>query len=207
MIRVYCLVKIFCFLTYFFVPFPALQDLDPCQLLLFVQSFGIPAHSMSKLLQCLDNAVNIDRARVEQSVVDKSYMAQLIEVQHKRGSEGGDQFYSMLTGGGTLEHVKGKLIYWLSIVLCCFVHYFCHVRAAACLFMCLLGARLGVWNVLPKDTVTKWKVGYACFHQKSSHWNSCYYSLRKKRTNIKVTYFKKWLSEGHSCITNTACLK
>ena len=42
------------------VIFTALQDLEPSQLLLFVQSFGIPVYSMSKLLQCLDNAVTMD---------------------------------------------------------------------------------------------------------------------------------------------------
>lgn len=81
----------------------ALQDLEPSQLLLFVQSFGIPVHSMSKLLQCLDNAATLDMASLEQSVLDKAYMAQLIEVQHKRGAKGGDKFYSMLTDGRKLE--------------------------------------------------------------------------------------------------------
>lgn len=87
--------------------FPALQDLDPSQLLLFVQSFGIPVKSMGRLLQCLDNAVMLDAAALEQFVVDKAYMAQLIDVQHKRGAKGGEQFYSMLTNGGKLGQQKG----------------------------------------------------------------------------------------------------
>lgn len=49
----------------------ALQDLEPQQLLLFVQSFGIPVSSMSKLLQCLDQAVSHDPQSLEQNIMDK----------------------------------------------------------------------------------------------------------------------------------------
>ena len=91
------------------VIFTALQDLEPSQLLLFVQSFGIPVYSMSKLLQCLDNAVTMDPDALEQSVIDKAYMAQLIEVQHLRGAGGGEKFYFMLTDGGSLHVPPGKL--------------------------------------------------------------------------------------------------
>ena len=90
------------------VIFTALQDLEPSQLLLFVQSFGIPVYSMSKLLQCLDNAVTMDPDALEQSVIDKAYMAQLIEVQHLRGAGGGEKFYFMLTDGGSLHVLPGK---------------------------------------------------------------------------------------------------
>ena len=38
----------------------ALRDLDPQQLVLFIQSFGIPVDSMTKLLQTLDTAVTAD---------------------------------------------------------------------------------------------------------------------------------------------------
>lgn len=62
---------------------------------------------MSKLLQCLDNAVAMDPVALEQSVIDKAYMAQLIEVQHLRGARGGDKFYSMLTDGGSLQASQG----------------------------------------------------------------------------------------------------
>lgn len=51
---------------------PALQDLEPQQLLLFVQSFGIPVSSMSKLLQYLDQAVSHDPQTLEQNIMDKS---------------------------------------------------------------------------------------------------------------------------------------
>lgn len=71
---------------------------------------------MSKLLQCLDNAVTMDVVSLEQSGIDKTYMAQVIEVQHKRGAVGGDKFYSMLTGGKTLELSKG-LVSVLSYIL------------------------------------------------------------------------------------------
>ncbi|KAJ6656005.1 hypothetical protein lerEdw1_004590 [Lerista edwardsae] len=67
----------------------ALQDLEPQQLLLFVQSFGIPVSSMSKLLQYLDQAVSHDPQTLEQNIMDKNYMAHLVEVQHERGATGG----------------------------------------------------------------------------------------------------------------------
>lgn len=50
---------------------PALQDLEPQQLLLFVQSFGIPVSSMSKLLQYLDQAVSHDPQTLEENIMDK----------------------------------------------------------------------------------------------------------------------------------------
>ncbi|OXB82741.1 UNVERIFIED_CONTAM: hypothetical protein H355_000439 [Colinus virginianus] len=50
----------------------ALQDLEPQQLLLFVQSFGIPVSSMSKLLQYLDQAVSHDPQTLEQNIMDKN---------------------------------------------------------------------------------------------------------------------------------------
>ncbi|XP_022317209.2 integrator complex subunit 1-like [Crassostrea virginica] len=75
----------------------ALQDIEPAQLLLFVQSFGIPVASMSRLFRCLDNAVTEDSNMIEEAVEDKAYMAQLIEIQHMRGVLGGDIFYKLLT--------------------------------------------------------------------------------------------------------------
>lgn len=74
----------------------ALKDLEPNQLVLFIQSFGIPVPSMSKLLCCLDRAVEYDEAAVVQAVVDKAYMSQLVEVQHQRGAIGGELFYRLL---------------------------------------------------------------------------------------------------------------
>lgn len=104
---------------------PALQDLEPQQLLLFVQSFGIPVSSMSKLLQYLDQAVSHDPQTLEQNIMDKrkilekhmilrlivkylgsisfsifpeiDYMAHLVEVQHERGATGGHTFHALLS--------------------------------------------------------------------------------------------------------------
>ncbi|XP_066544954.1 integrator complex subunit 1 [Amia ocellicauda] len=75
----------------------ALQDLEPQQLLLFVQSFGIPVSSMSKLLQYLDQVVSHDPQTLEQNIMDKNYMAHLVEVQHERGATGGHTFHSLLS--------------------------------------------------------------------------------------------------------------
>ncbi|XP_004705938.1 integrator complex subunit 1, partial [Echinops telfairi] len=75
----------------------ALQDLEPQQLLLFVQSFGIPVPSMNKLLHYLDQAVAHDPQTLEQNIMDKNYMAHLVEVQHERGASGGQTFHSLLT--------------------------------------------------------------------------------------------------------------
>ncbi|XP_067859035.1 integrator complex subunit 1 isoform X2 [Heptranchias perlo] len=75
----------------------ALQDLEPQQLILFVQSFGIPVSSMSKLLQYLDQAVSHDPQTLEQNIMDKNYMAHLVEVQHERGATGGHTFHTLLT--------------------------------------------------------------------------------------------------------------
>ena len=83
----------------------ALKDLDPQQLVLFIQSFGIPVESMSKLLQTLDREVVEDREAVASSVLDKVYMGQLVGVQHNRGAQGGLVFakkleLSLEVGGG-----------------------------------------------------------------------------------------------------------
>lgn len=77
----------------------ALKDLEPSQLVLFIQSFGIPVASMTKLLCALDVAVNTNDEAVAAAVLDKShktYMAQLVEVQHQRGAKGGHAFAATL---------------------------------------------------------------------------------------------------------------
>ncbi|XP_035215176.1 integrator complex subunit 1-like [Stegodyphus dumicola] len=81
----------------------ALKDLDPSQLVLFIQSFGIPVSSMSKLLRTLDLAVEFDSFSVEQAVLDKSYMSQLVEVQHRRGASGGVKFAKLLLDADSTE--------------------------------------------------------------------------------------------------------
>uniref|UniRef100_A0A6Q2WQK1 Integrator complex subunit 1 n=1 Tax=Esox lucius TaxID=8010 RepID=A0A6Q2WQK1_ESOLU len=92
----------------------ALQDLEPQQLLLFVQSFGIPVSSMSKLLQYLDQAVSHDSQTLEQNIMDKNYMAHLVEVQHERGATGGHNFHGLLSSSlparrGSTEVNRGKV--------------------------------------------------------------------------------------------------
>ena len=90
----------------------ALVELGPQQLVLFIQSFGIPVASMSKLLQKLDRAVQSDFEGVINAVHDRSYMGQLISVQHQRGALYGEAFADMLNlnlnsgGGGSKQAVK-----------------------------------------------------------------------------------------------------
>ncbi|KAG8433017.1 hypothetical protein GDO86_017329 [Hymenochirus boettgeri] len=88
----------------------ALQDLEPQQLLLFVQSFGIPVSSMSKLLQYLDQAVSHEPQALEQNIMDKNYMAHLVEVQHERGATGGQTFHSLLTASVTPRRDNTEII-------------------------------------------------------------------------------------------------
>ena len=61
----------------------ALRDLDPYQLVLFIQSFGVPVNAMTKLLHLLDAAVQIDPVSVTNHVLDKTYMAQVRNITPK----------------------------------------------------------------------------------------------------------------------------
>lgn len=70
----------------------AIEKLEPPKLVLFIQSFGIPTSSISKLLCTLDKATILDAKLVVDSVLDKMYMIQLVEVQNKRGAVGGETF-------------------------------------------------------------------------------------------------------------------
>ncbi|XP_054737283.1 integrator complex subunit 1 isoform X1 [Anastrepha obliqua] len=67
----------------------ALLDLTPDQIVLFVQNFGTPVISMSKLLALLDHAVNEELELVKNAILNKAYLAQLIEIQQKRGAKNG----------------------------------------------------------------------------------------------------------------------
>lgn len=87
----------------------ALHDLDPGQLVLFLQSFGIPVSSVSKLLECLDIAVGYESFAVEQAVVDKSYMSQLVEIQQQRGAVGGRRFMEFLMAKESLPNDEDEL--------------------------------------------------------------------------------------------------
>lgn len=67
----------------------ALQDLTPDQIVLFVQNFGTPVSSMSKLLALLDRAVIEQCETVNATILNKPYLAQLIEIQQARGAKNG----------------------------------------------------------------------------------------------------------------------
>ncbi|XP_014664125.1 PREDICTED: integrator complex subunit 1-like [Priapulus caudatus] len=77
----------------------ALRDLEPSQLVLFVQSFGIPVTSMDALLSALDRCARDDAAHVADAVADHAYMAQLVEVQWLRGASTGHAFHRWLQDG------------------------------------------------------------------------------------------------------------
>lgn len=68
----------------------ALQDLAPIQIILFIQSFGTPVNSMSKLLALLDLAV-IEQANAVREAIgtNGTYFAQVIEIQQARGAKNG----------------------------------------------------------------------------------------------------------------------
>ena len=51
---------------------------------------------MSKLLLELDRAIQTDFEGVNEAVMDKTYMGQLVAVQHQRGATGGQIFAEML---------------------------------------------------------------------------------------------------------------
>lgn len=74
----------------------AVEKLEASQLVLFIQSFGIPVSSMTKLLQTLDHVTLIDEKLVMDSVLDKNYMIQLVEVQNRRGAMCGQTFVKTL---------------------------------------------------------------------------------------------------------------
>jgi integrator complex subunit 1 len=67
----------------------ALQDLKPDQIVLFVQNFGTPVPSMSKLLAQLDRAVIEQFEVVSAAIMNKAYLTQLIEIQQMRGAKNG----------------------------------------------------------------------------------------------------------------------
>lgn len=47
-------------------------------------------------METLDRAVLTDEISVGDAVLDKAYMVQLVEVQHKRGAKGGETFARVL---------------------------------------------------------------------------------------------------------------
>lgn len=53
--------------------------------------------NFSKLLEILDRAVCHNAEAIKAAVMDKAYMVQLVQVQQRRGAEGGQIFSSVLT--------------------------------------------------------------------------------------------------------------
>ncbi|KAI1303197.1 Integrator complex subunit 1 [Halotydeus destructor] len=73
-----------------------LMDLEPHQLILFIQSFGIPEPSMEKLLSALDECCDTNEATLMASITDRKFMKHLVEVQWMRGVTAGHKFAHML---------------------------------------------------------------------------------------------------------------
>ncbi|XP_037940861.1 integrator complex subunit 1 [Teleopsis dalmanni] len=67
----------------------AIQDLTPDQIILFIQNFGTPVNSMSRLLALLDIAVEEQEEVVKATILNKAYLSQLIEIQRARGAKNG----------------------------------------------------------------------------------------------------------------------
>ena len=57
----------------------------------------------------------IDSTQLEHDVVDKTYMAQLIEIQHKRGAQGGQNFNKMLSSAAALVTQGWFGNYWAKV--------------------------------------------------------------------------------------------
>ena len=74
----------------------ALKDLESAQLVLFIQTFGLPTSSMEKLLAALDDCCEEDEETVRASIPNERFMKHLIEVQWMRGVKTGHKFASML---------------------------------------------------------------------------------------------------------------
>nr|XP_039270920.1 integrator complex subunit 1-like [Styela clava] len=80
------------------LPIAGSRDLDLEQLLLFIQSFGIPYQSMDRLLGSLDEFCSSTPEAVANSVKDnRSYLAKLVEGQWKRGCCNGTDFHALLS--------------------------------------------------------------------------------------------------------------
>nr|CAB3256291.1 integrator complex subunit 1 [Phallusia mammillata] len=77
--------------------FAAVRDLEVGQLILFIQSFGIPVASMDLLLQVLDSQCETNAEVILNATSsNSSYMVRLIEVQGMRGCKAGSKFRTLL---------------------------------------------------------------------------------------------------------------
>ncbi|XP_049537628.1 integrator complex subunit 1 [Anopheles darlingi] len=86
----------------------ALQGLTPDQIVLFVQNFGTPVASMSKLLAVLDRAVIEQYEAVNAAILNKCYLAQLIEIQQARGAKYGHISVDSLGLQAALREASGE---------------------------------------------------------------------------------------------------
>ena len=74
----------------------ALKDLEAGQLILFIQSFGIPVESISKLMEALDRMARENPFAFVEVDMDKTYMQQLLQVQWQRGARNGRHFADIM---------------------------------------------------------------------------------------------------------------
>ncbi len=84
----------------------ALLDIEPSQLVLFIQSFGLSISSMERLLQALDVAVDLEPDAVKDAIVDESLILRVVEVQWMRGVKTGYKFAQFL--GHKVEETDAK---------------------------------------------------------------------------------------------------
>lgn len=81
----------------------AMQDLTPEQIVLFIQSFGTPVPSMSKLLALLDRAVIEQQDAVKSCIGNVQHMVQLIEIHQNRGAKNGHLAMQALQLDGNVQ--------------------------------------------------------------------------------------------------------
>ena len=76
----------------------AMKDLKVNQLLLFIQTFGIPVESMEKLFSALDKICLKDPESVRSSIGNLALMKQLVEVEFLRGVKNGGAVFAEFIG-------------------------------------------------------------------------------------------------------------
>lgn len=86
----------------------ALQNLTPEQVAVFIQSFGTPVNSMSKLLALLDLAVIEQSGAVKAVIANGTFFAQIIEIQQGRGAKNGHIALQTLQLDGLVEEEHAK---------------------------------------------------------------------------------------------------
>jgi len=76
----------------------AMKDLKVEQLVLFIQTFGLPVLSMNKLFSALDEYSKKEPELVRSSIRNQSLMKQLVEVEFNRGVKHGILFAELVFG-------------------------------------------------------------------------------------------------------------